>query len=385
MTHVWWSLVSILASGLAASFVATALRGRIPEVVVMLAFGIAIGPHALGLASFGSEVDILRELGLGMLFLLAGYEIDPNELRGRTGRRATLTWLVCLALAFALVFGLAAAGAVTAEVAVAIALTSTAIGTLLPILTDNELTETRLGRVVVSHGAIGEIGPVVAMSVLLGARGALAELIALAGFVVAALVVWLVHRRLAASALGAVVARGLETTSQTPVRAVVVLLVLLLAVASSFDLDIILGAFAAGFILRTIAPDDAPVLESKLGAIGYGLLVPVFFVGAGMAIDLRAVAAHPWLPLIFVGLILLVRGLPVFLVERSFAVRDRVRIALFASTGLPIVVAVTQVAVAAGEMSGENASVLVFGGAVTVLVLPSLALALGGRREVSPR
>ncbi len=139
-------------------------RKLIPEVVLLLVAGIVIGPYALDLAKVDSEIELLRELGLGMLFLLAGYEIDRDELTGRGGRRALITWLICLSLAFAVVGGLAAAGLVHSEIAVAIALTSTALGTLLPILKDRGLVETPVGRAVLNHGAIGEIGPVIAMA-----------------------------------------------------------------------------------------------------------------------------------------------------------------------------------------------------------------------------
>lgn len=375
------SLFWITVAAAIAPLIAGSLRRKlIPEVVLLLVAGIVIGPYALDLANVDSEIELLRELGLGMLFLLAGYEIDRDELTGRGGRRALITWLICLALAFAVVGGLAAAGLVHSEIAVAIALTSTALGTLLPILKDRGLVETPVGRAVLNHGAIGEIGPVIAMAVLLGARGAVLSLVVLAAFAAVAVVVALLPARILREGtdLLAVVRRGSDTTAQTTVRLVMLLLVALIAVAAVFDLDIILGAFAAGFILRRTVPDGNELLEHKLEGLAFGLLIPIFFVTSGMAIDVSAVADEPGVLAAFLALLVVVRGLPVLVASRydriaSFDTRESLQVALYSTTGLPLIVAVTGVAVSAGQMSNATASILVAAGAISVLILPMLA------------
>lgn len=177
-------------------------RRLVPEVVLLLVAGAVVGPFALNIAADSEAIGILRELGLGMLFLLAGYEIDRQELSGRGGRRALYTWLFCLALAFTVVALLGMRNVISAEAAVAIAMTSTALGTLLPILKDNKLLDTRLGRTVLNHGAVGELGPVVAMAVLLSARGAILSLIVLAVFAVIAIIVAVLPGKLIHEARG---------------------------------------------------------------------------------------------------------------------------------------------------------------------------------------
>lgn len=386
------SLFWITVAAAIAPLIAGSLRRKlIPEVVLLLVAGIVIGPYALDLANVDSEIELLRELGLGMLFLLAGYEIDRDELTGRGGRRALITWLICLALAFAVVGGLAAAGLVHSEIAVAIALTSTALGTLLPTLKDRGLVETPVGRAVLNHGAIGEIGPVIAMAVLLGARGAVLSLVVLAAFAAVAVVVALLPARILREGtdLLAVVRRGSDTTAQTTVRLVMLLLVALIAVAAVFDLDIILGAFAAGFILRRTVPDGNEQLEHKLEGLAFGLLIPIFFVTSGMAIDVSAVADEPGVLAAFLALLVVVRGLPVFVASRydriaSFDTRESLQVALYSTTGLPLIVAVTGVAVSAGQMSNATASILVAAGAISVLILPMLAGFLVRRSPTSP-
>ena len=377
----WIAVIAVLAP-LLAGFVP---RRLVPEVVLLLVLGMVVGPNVLNWAVDGSEVDLLRELGLGMLFLLAGFALYPEETIGRCGRRALVTWLFSLGAAFAAVLLLGHTGAITAEIAVAIALTSTALGTLLPILKDSGLQNTALGRTVMNHGAIGELGPVVAMAVLLGSRGDIESVVVLALFVVVAVAVGMVPLWVfrEGSRVLAVVQRGSDTTAQTTVRLTMLLLITLTAVATAFGLDIILGAFAAGFILRRVMPEGDEQLETKLGGLAFGFLIPIFFVTSGMSIDIAAVLSAPGALVAFLVLLLLVRGVPVFVATRldrvdNFSTREQMRVALYATTGLPLIVAVTGVAVEAGEMSSANASILVAAGAITVLALPMLATVLGG-------
>jgi len=246
------SLFWILLIAVLAPLIAGLIPGkRIPEVVILLVGGILIGPHVLDFATDGSAIDLLRELGLGLLFLLAGYEIKTSEVVGKEGRRALYTWICCLVLAFAVTFGIGMTTLVTAESAVAIAMCSTALGTLLPILRDTGMLNRRLGQTVLNHGAFGELGPVIAMAVLLGARGSLKSAIVLAVFAIAAVAVWLLTEKLLQRQrwLMTLVSAGSHTTAQTTVRITMLLLVGLMALAYAFDLDTILGAFAAGFIL----------------------------------------------------------------------------------------------------------------------------------------
>ena len=382
-----WIAICAVAAPLIAGLVP---RRLVPEVVILLVAGVVIGPFGLGLATTDNAIGLLRELGLGMLFLLAGYEIELSELTGQSGRRALLTWVICLGTALILVFLAGLTGLLHAEVALAIALCSTALGTLLPILKDGGLLTSSVGKAVMNHGAYGELGPVIAMAILLGTGGPAEALVAVIMFALLAAAITLPWRRIRreTSKMMSLIRAGSETTGQTTVRLTVLLLVALCVLAEVFDLDVVLGAFAAGFILRRALPSGDEQLEHKLNGLAFGLLIPVFFVTSGMAIDPAAVAAHPVTLILFVLMILLVRGLPVFIaskLERElttgqhlFDTRDSARIGLFAATGLPIIVAVTSTAVSAGQMSSANASVLVAGGAITVLTMPLAATLLAG-------
>ncbi len=387
----WISLVAVIAPLVAGAVP----RRLVPEVVLLLALGVVIGPFGMELAERDEAIGLLSDLGLAMLFLHAGFEIDPAELTGPAGRRAMWTWLVSLAVAFGLVGLLDVAGVLHAEITLSIALTSTALGTLLPILKDAGLIGRPVGDHILRHGAFGELGPILAIAVLLGTQGPLRSLIVLAAFALIALLVtaWSLRLQRRNSRILQLIRRGAATTGQTMVRVTMLLLVSLLAVATAFHLDIVLAAFAAGFILRVVVPEGDEHLEARLEGIAFGLLVPIFFVTSGMGLDPQAIVDKPLAFAFVIVAILVARGLPVLGACRldrdasRLSGRDSLAVALFSSTGLPIIVAVTSIAVSQGQMTSENASVVVAAGAATVLLCPLLATLVLGRStaEREPR
>ena len=373
------SLLWITAAAAAAPVLIRLLhRLRLPEVVLLLALGVVIGPFGLGLAQEDESIGLLSHLGLGMLFLVAGMEVDLDSLRGRTGRRATAAWGVSLGLAAVVAGAVVAVTGLHSWAALAIAMTSTALGTLLPVLRDTGLTVGPLGRVVMANGAVGELGPVVAMSLLVGTRQTWVAALALLGFAIAAAVVsgLLLRHYPRAGWLQHIVRAESETTAQLPVRLVLLLLVAMLALAASFGLDIILGAFLAGILVHRLLPPQREKTLARIDGLAFGFLVPVFFVTSGMGIDIGVVVENWTSVLVFFVMIVLVRGLPVLVAFRDLERPHPAQVALFSATGLPIIVAVTAVAVDTGSMTPTGQSVVVAAGALTVLTMPLLALRL---------
>jgi Kef-type K+ transport system membrane component KefB len=130
-------------------------------------------------------------------------------------------------------------------------------------------------------------------------------------------------------------------------------------------------------VLRRWAGPSAPVLEEKLDVAGHGFLIPIFFVYSGMTIDLRAIAEAPLRLVLFFALMVAVRGLPALLVHLGvLSLRERVQTGLVTATALPLVVALAQIGLRNGTMLPENAAALVGAGVLTVLVLPTVAVAL---------
>ena len=376
-----------LVAALAPLLVAVLPGPRIPQVVVFLLGGVLIGPHVLGLAET-SNIALLSNIGLGFLFLLAGYELDPLLLRQRPGELAMIGWLISAVLAVGVVAGLAAAGYVKDYVPVALALTTTALGTLLPILRDNDMLTGQFGRYVESAGAVGELFPILIIAVFLTQRGHFVALasVALVGVLAVALSAapWLARN----SGVQRIIREGQDATGQTTLRWAVVLLFLLLAIASRFGLDVVLGAMLAGMVLRAWTRRfnmDTTGLEHKFDAVGYGIFIPIFFISSGMTLDVKAVAQDPLRLLLFFGLLLIVRGLPSLLVyRRALQARQRLEMTFITATTMPLLIALAEIGERDGIMLPATAAALVGAGVLSVLAYPLIAVTLHRSAPLTP-
>jgi Kef-type K+ transport system membrane component KefB len=382
-------VIDTLAAVAAVSLLAAVVGGLfprlpVPQVVLLLAGGMVLGPHVLDVGA-AQDVRVLADVGLGFVFLLAGYELDLHLFREDAGRRALLAWFVSLGLAMGVVGVLAATGLVRAFLPVALGLTTTALGTLLPVLREKGLLGGRLGRYLLATGGVGELLPVLAIAVFLGSQGRFAALVSLAAVGVLAVVLALLrHGVRKGSRLAVVVAAGQDDTAQITLRGTVLLLIALIAVTDQFHLDAVLGAFLAGVVLRRWVGAAAPQLEAKLDAVGYGFFVPIFFVASGMALDLGSIAEAPLRLVLFFVLMLAVRGGPALLLyRRVLPARQRVQTALVSATALPVLVALAEIGLRSGTMLPENGAALVGAGVLTVLVFPALVVTLD-RRPAEP-
>nr|WP_269453849.1 cation:proton antiporter [Pseudoclavibacter sp. 13-3] len=363
---------------------ATRLIGRVAPVplpAIEIALGVIAGPAVLGLIQPNEMISVLSELGGAFLFLLAGTEIDVRSITGRPLRRAASAWVISFAVLFAI--GTVAAGASVAPV-VAIALSSTAVGMLLPILKDAGDLGSPFATSVVANGAVGEFLPLITMSLLLSGRALSTSLIVLIVFaVIAVFLLWLANR-LPHGRLHRFIRDTQHTSSQFALRLVIMIMGVLVALDLLLGIDTLLGAFTAGMVLRVLlsdAPhDDAAFVESKLQGIGFGLLVPIFFINAGLGFDLPALFASPTLLLIAVGSALalfVVRGLPGMLTApKGSSARSRFALAAYTGTALPIIVAASSLAVSQQIIDSGMAAALVGGGLISVIIGPVVGATL---------
>jgi Kef-type K+ transport system membrane component KefB len=351
-------------------------RLRVAQVVILIVGGILIGPEVFGWAEPGG-IELISNVGLGFLFLLAGYELELGLFRERAGRLALTSWLVTAVIAIAVTGALAAVDFVRAFVPIAIGLTTTALGTLLPILRDNQMLEGRFGSFIMAAGAVGEFLPIVAIAIFLSAQGAFLGLVSLVVIGGVALLFTFVPRLVRNQKIRGIVSEGEHATSQTTLRWTMVLLFALLVIASNFGLDVVLGAFLAGVVLRRWAPGDVHSLEAKLDAVGYGFFIPVFFVTSGMSLDLQSIIKSPGRLVVFFVLFLAVRGLPALLFyRRELPIRGRVQLMLLTATALPLLVALAHIGLESGTMLPENGAALVGAGVLSVMVFPAVAVGL---------
>jgi len=159
----------------------------------------------------------------------------------------------------------------------------------------------------------------------------------------------------------------------------------LVLLAGKLGLDVLLGGFVAGLITRTaLKGHELAIFESKLTAVGFGFFVPFFFVTSGIAFDLSALGSAEAIAKLamFFSLFLLVRGIPALLLYRGVLdLRDRLALGFYSATALPLVVAITTIAIDAGKMRASTAAGLVGAAMLSTLVFPFIGLALRKREE----
>jgi Kef-type K+ transport system membrane component KefB len=370
----------VLVAAIAAITVAVLPKGTAPPVVVLeLVMGIVIGPEVLDFAHSSEFIDFFSNLGLGMLFYFAGYEIDFERIRGAPLKLGALGWALSVGLAYGIGGVLAAAGIVVSFLYTGSAIATTAIGTLIPILKDSGGLKTRFGTYLLAAGGAGEFGPILLVTLVLTTASPLHEAAILLAFVALAIAVALASVRLAWRGWPAL-EKTFEASSQLAVRITVVLVFGLVLLASQLGLDVLLGGFVAGMITRAaLKGHELQVFESKLTAVGFGFFVPFFFITSGLEFDLAALGSAEALAkmALFFALFLVVRGAPALLLYRNvLSATERRALAFFSATELPLVVAITTIAIDAGKMRASTAAGLVGAAMLSTLIFPFIGMAL---------
>jgi Kef-type K+ transport system membrane component KefB len=384
------SLVVILvAAALAPLLVDLPSRLRLPAVVAEITLGILVGPQVFGFAKPEGVVEFLSTVGLAFLFFLGGLEVDFDRVRGLPAKLGGYGWLISLALGLTFAFVLEEIGFVLSAELIGVAICTTAIGTLMPILRDAGELRRPLGPFILAAGVAGEFGPLLVVSLLLTAgRKPSVAFALLIVFVIISLLTAVVATRARTPRIVAAIHDAMASSGQAAVRLALVVLFALVFLASEFGFDIILGAFAAGLVVGLVTKGEKTEdLRLRLEAIGFGFVIPIFFVVTGMEFDLAALFDSPTnllrLP-VFLLLFLVVRGAPVFLLYRTAIPKaDRLPLTLYSATALPLVVAITTIGLETGHMRPENAAALVGAAMVSVLVFPLVALTLRRRQQAA--
>ncbi len=380
------SFFAVIVTAALAAVIVVVMPSRFapPVVVLELMLGIVIGPQVLGIAQPDAFIDFFSNLGLGMLFFFAGYEIDFERIRGKPLSLGAWGWLCSLVLAYGIGGALAAAGVVVSFLYTGSALATTAIGTLIPILRDAGELRTKFGGYLLGAGAVGEFGPILLITLVLSTTQPLHEALILIGFILIALLLALTSVRLVWRGFGAL-ERTLESSSQLAVRISTVLVFGLVLLASELGLDILLGGFVAGMIVRAaLRGRELLQFESKLTAVGFGFLIPFFFVNSGIEFNLEALGSATAIAklFLFLALFLVVRGVPAMALYRhELGARDRLALAFYCATELPLVVAITTIAIDLGEMRSSTAAGLVGAAMLSTLIYPFVGLALRRRTQ----
>jgi Kef-type K+ transport system membrane component KefB len=255
---------------------------------------------------------------------------------------------------------------------------------LVPVLKDSGQISSTFGQLIIAAGTIADFGAVILLSIFFSGEGGVGStLLLISGLVLVAIAVLIAVRGAEHSmTIRSDLLRLQDTTAQIRVRGAIVLLIGFAAIADKLGLESILGAFMAGAILSLLDRDQAmthPDFRRKLEAVGFGIFIPVFFVTSGVNYDLNALlesASNVIMVPIFLAALVAVRGIPALLYRRVLDARERVALAMFCSTQLPLVIAITSVAQQTGHMRASTAAALIGAAVLSTLVYPILGLRL---------
>jgi Kef-type K+ transport system membrane component KefB len=360
-------------------------RLPVPGAVLEVIAGIVIGPSVLGWVRADAPVQVLSDLGLGMLLFLAGLEIDVERLRDPLARLAGLAFGVSAVLGLLAAFIFRLAGQGPHPLLLAIIFMSTSAGLLLPLLKDAGEETTEFGQLVMTAAALGEIVPIMLLSLFFSAASKTTEdqAVSLAIFLILLVLIGLTLARVRRlQRLDRMLDYLEERSGQLRVRAALTLALACGVLAYRFGFASILGAFAAGLLVRLIeisGHDPDPQFQIKLEGIGFGFLIPIFFIATGVSFQLKSLLAHPsalaQVPLYLLAL-LLVRGLPALLYRHRTGTRRAAAAGLLQATTLTFVIVATQIGLATGKMTPTVASALVAAGLLSAAVFPGGALRL---------
>jgi Kef-type K+ transport system membrane component KefB len=386
-------LVLVVAIAFAAPMLlGLAPRIRLPAVVLEILAGIVIGPSGLGWVEPDAAIEVLALIGLAMLLFLAGMEIEPDRFRGRLLKIALAGFALSIAAGLVVGAALRQAELVENPLLFAITLSATSLGLVIPVLKDAGQSSAPLGQLTIAAASVADFAAVILLSLLFSGEGDPASTaILLGGFAVLAVLLGFALARAGHSRrISEALLRLQDTTAEIRVRGAILLLVGMSALAELLGLEVILAAFIAGAILKLVDRDvmlTHPNFRAKLEAIGYGFLIPVFFVSSGLRFDLdslllsaSSLAAVP----LFLAALLVVRSLPALLFRNDLGGRGVAVAALLQATSLPFIVAATQIGLELDAISERTASALVGAGLLSVIVFPLTALALLQRREPQP-
>lgn len=352
---------------------------RMPLVVVEILLGMLIGPQVLNLASADGLVAMLGELGLTFLLFMVGFEIKLDQLRGKGLSLAVSGWVLSFGLATVSMGFFHAIGLVKMPVVLAaVALSTTALAILAPILRDEGLLDREFGKLLLSAAAIGEFGPMIVISFLLiPTHDTVWHTLFMLAFVGITFLVADMGIRVRSSTWMELISETMRSNGQLAVRICIAVQALLVALATKFGINVVIGAFAAGLVVNiSTKEEDAASLRQNLNAIGYGFLIPFFFIAAGLRFDIAALWASPLVPveiIVLLGLLVVVRGAPALLYNNLLAPDEKLPFVLYSATGLPMIVIITEIGVSSGLMLPDRAALLVSAGMISVLVFPMLA------------
>jgi Kef-type K+ transport system membrane component KefB len=366
-------------------------RVKVASAVIELIAGMLVGPALLGWVEIDAPVQIMAAIGVSFLLFLAGMELDLRVLKGAALRLGAAGFVLSLTLAIAIELTFKYFGQVNTPFLVAIALSATSVGIVVPILNDSGYLHTPTGVFTLAGASAAEFGTIVLLG-LFFARSGYSPAVEVVGLIVLAVLavllffglIWLSRRE----ATQRIFRRLDDTSSQVRVRLAVLVLLAAAAFAAALGFEAILGTFLAGAIFAVVIRgwDDLGTFKKKLDGVGFGFFVPVFFIASGMRLDLSALLGWYEMARVLVLLLvlLLVRALPVLLYRKHLSGREMLASGLLQATNLSFVVVAVTVGESIGAITYSGGTGLIAAGLLSAVIFPPIAHMLLKRPSDEP-
>ena len=379
------SLLGVAALAFAVPFILGFFpRLRLPAVVAEVVVGIIVGPAVLGWLQPTELLDALAGLGVAFLLFLAGLELNLGSLAGEPARRGSLGFVTTFLLGLALTIPLGIAGWIISPLFVAVALSATSVGIIVPVLRDTGQLTTRPGLFAIAGGSVAEFATIAMLGIFFAREGSttlieIALMVALALLSIIAL--RLLHRLSRWEPGRRILDRLDESTSQPRVRFAVLAVIAAAAIALAFGFEAILGTFLAGILFGIVIRGDRyeKPLRLRLEALGYGFFVPIFFISSGLGFDAAGLDdALEWIHAgVFLAILLLIHAVPALILHRrALGVPTALAVGLLQATNLSFVVVAVGIGEEIGRVGQLNGSALIVAGLLSAVLFPVAAQTL---------
>ncbi len=365
-------------------------RITIPVVVGELIAGILVGPSGLGIVDENIVLTVLAELGFVYLMFLSGLEIDFSALGGSNVPGAPskakltanplviggVTFGAALLIAGSFSYILREWGLIEDFYIMALILSTTSLGIVVPVLKERGLSRGPYGQSILVSALFADFLTILLISfyVLLRTEGFSGEIVLILAFFAVFLATYRIaevfQRHLPAERI---LEELSSATSQLKLRGSFALALIFVALAETLGIESILGAFLAGVIISLLSGDHDTTLREKQDAIGYGFLIPIFFVMVGVGFDLpalldssRALALVP----ILVGLAYIVKFVPALVFRLNYSWRETFAAGSLLSSRLSLIIAASAIGLELGVISGAINSAIILVAIITVTISP---------------
>lgn len=366
-------------------------RIGIPIIVGEILAGMLVGQSGLGLVTESAFLDMLSILGFSLLMFLSGLEVNFSSIfNGNTDKRSSLLQrllqhpLIFGAILFLLTFGGASIAAfvihdldlVSEPWIIALVLSTTSLGVVVPVLKERGFTATSYGQRILSAALVADFASILAISiyVLLRSQGLTLEILLV---LVLFAVFFAVHRLTALFQKHLPTEKILEKlatpTSQIKLRGAITLALVFIALAESLGIENILGAFLAGVILSMASGSGSSVVREKLDGIGYGFFIPIFFVMVGVRFDLPSLLSSKEAVLLVPFLVItayLIKVLPALLFKQFSPWRETIAAGFLLSSRLSLIIAASAIGLELGVISPALNSSIILVAIVTCTLSP---------------